>query len=203
MGGAWHAAATPAGWVVCCGASETPTETPAERMARGRSNEPPSLLVRVAEAGGFEPPVPRGTLAFKVQRRSAVGRSRAGQRSGVVRARPARRHRVVVSVDVNGSCDGIASRPSRRPARQRARATSSSRSNRPDRRTCPNVQVGALSMSVDVHAAVPMCGAVSRSSTRSHIMERAALPQHRANRATRRGYGRSDPGRCYAVGYAH
>jgi len=100
VGGAWHAAATPAGWVVCCGASETPTETPAERMARGRSNEPPSLLVRVAEAGGFEPPVPRGTLAFKVQRRSAVGRSRAGQRSGGVHARPARRHRVVVSVDV-------------------------------------------------------------------------------------------------------
>ncbi len=38
--------------------------------------------------------------AFKVQRRSAVGRSRAGQRSGGVHARPARRHRVVVSVDV-------------------------------------------------------------------------------------------------------
>jgi len=53
-----------------------------------------------AEAGGFEPPVPCGTLAFKVQRRSAVGCSRAGQRSGVVRARPTRRYRVVVSVDV-------------------------------------------------------------------------------------------------------
>jgi len=34
-------------------------------------------------------PVRRGHApAFKVQRRSAVGRSRAGQRSGVVRARP-------------------------------------------------------------------------------------------------------------------
>ena len=89
-----------------------------------------------------------------------MGRSRAGQRSGVVRARPMRRHRVVVSVDVNGPCDSIANRPSRRPARQRARTTSSSRSNRPDRRTCPNVQAGALSMSVDVHAAVSMCGTV-------------------------------------------
>ena len=59
--------------------------------------------------------------AFKVQRRSAVGRSRAGQRSGAVRARPTQRHRVVVSVDVNGPCDGIANQPSRRPARQRAR----------------------------------------------------------------------------------
>jgi len=65
-----------------------------------------------AEAGGFEPPVPCGTLAFKVQRRSAVRPSRAGQGSGVVRARPTQRHRVVVSVDVNGPCDGIASRRS-------------------------------------------------------------------------------------------
>ena len=54
--------------------------------------------------------------AFKVQRRSAVGRSRAGQRSGVVRARPARRHRVVVSVDVSGRATASLGWPSLRPA---------------------------------------------------------------------------------------
>ena len=75
-----------------------------------------------AEAGGFEPPVPRGTLAFKVQRRSAVGRSRAGQRSGVVRARPTRRRRVVVSVDVNGPCEAsLAGHPGDLPATGRGR----------------------------------------------------------------------------------
>ncbi len=39
-------------------------------------------------------------------------------------------------------------------------ATSSSRSNRPDRLTGANVHVGALLMSVDVHAAVPTYGTV-------------------------------------------
>ena len=60
-----------------------------------------------------------------LQRRLAVGRSRAGQRSGVVRARPARRQRVVVSVDVSGHATASLGRPSRRPPARPARATSS------------------------------------------------------------------------------
>ena len=71
-------------------------------------------------------PARRGhALAFKVQRRSAVGRSRAGQRSGVVRVQ---RGGIGLwsALMSTGPCDGIASRPSPRPARQRARATSSS-----------------------------------------------------------------------------
>jgi len=57
-----------------------------------------------ADAGGFEPTEPCGSLAFKVQRGCPPERFRAGQASVAVHARPGRHARVVVTVDVTGRC---------------------------------------------------------------------------------------------------
>ena len=46
-------------------ATETQTETSQGVTDGVKWSEAAFLLVTVAEAGGFEPPVPRGTLAFK------------------------------------------------------------------------------------------------------------------------------------------
>ena len=81
----------PIGTGLLWGPTETQTETlPSRAASRAARRIGVPSGHRWRKRGGFEPPVPRGTLAFKVQRRSAVGRSRAGQRSGGVHARPTR-----------------------------------------------------------------------------------------------------------------
>ncbi len=75
----------------------------APRLAR-----PPTVArderVRAGQTGGrggFEPPDPFGTLAFKLQRIIAVRSVSAGQTYSAVRTRPAERGRVVVTVVVS------------------------------------------------------------------------------------------------------
>ena len=77
------------------------------------------------------------------------GRSRAGQRSAVVRARPARRHRVVVSVDVSGHATASLGRPSRRPACP-GEVTSSRPPHGPDRPAPPLRQAAFQCHPVDL-----------------------------------------------------
>jgi hypothetical protein len=52
--------------------TETQTETPPGFTRRSKQNEVTFVMVTMAEAEGFEPPVPLGTLAFKA---SALDRS--------------------------------------------------------------------------------------------------------------------------------